>query len=511
MGLGAALKATRRFFSSRLKWLLVFGMAVGILLTLLGNKIILKTSTDSYCMSCHSHPHSEQSWRLSTHYDNASGVKIHCVECHLPPKGKGHLWAKIKHGSHDAWAQLTKDIESINWEEKSRLENAIHYTYKEACLKCHQNLFPSSLTREGDEAHLYYTQNEEKLRCLNCHLHVGHYSETAIHAKNVDFGKTTTTDLEIYPEPGQVTRFEDFEEKIPGTTVSFRMVAVPGGSFDLGSPAEEAFRKEDEKQLKNVQVSRFWLAEIEVTWDAYLAFFVATESEGRTKQAEGEEDTDAISGATPPWGAPDQGWGKGQRPAITMSHHAAMTYCRWLSQVTGKSYRLPTEAEWEYAARGGKQTAYFFEGDPKKISKKSYLKKLSPDDTTGIGAYVIFNQNSRAKTQEPDLVRPNPFGLKNMLGNVAEFCLDWYAPDSYSLYEEGVADPKGPLTGTEHVVRGGSFKSFPQDLRIAARDHTRSEEWLRTDPQIPKSIWWYSDCIHVGFRVVCEVPETFDK
>jgi len=95
-----------------------------------------------------------------------------------------------------------------------------------------------------------------------------------------------------------------------------------------------------------------------------------------------------------------------------------------------------------------------------------------------------------------------------MLGNVREFCLDWYDPEAYAhMLDSEVLDPRGPASGQAHVVRGGSYRSDAADLRCAARDHTRSDESLLTDPQSPKSIWWYSDCTDVGFRVVREYDE----
>jgi formylglycine-generating enzyme required for sulfatase activity len=198
----------------------------------------------------------------------------------------------------------------------------------------------------------------------------------------------------------------------------------------------------------------------------------------------------------------------GQRPAISFSYHAAETYCKWLTSVTGKTYRLPTEAEWEYACRAGTAGPYFFPGDPRKFEKTELKAKLSKNDTTVINTYIIYRGNSPEKTQTPDRVKPNPFGLRNMSGNVAEFCSDWYQADAYSQYPEGIIkDPKGPEEGTEHVVRGGSLYSTADLLRSAARDYTRTESWLKTDPQMPKSIWWYSDCFNVGFRVVCEYDE----
>ena len=116
--------------------------------------------------------------------------------------------------------------------------------------------------------------------------------------------------------------------------------------------------------------------------------------------------------------------------------------------------------------------------------------------------------NSTSRTKEPESVRANPFGLKNMAGNVSEFCLDFYSADTYRADSTEAVNPRGPSTGQEHVIRGGSFKSDARDVRSASRDFTKTKDWLVTDPQMPKSIWWYSDCIDVGFRVVCEADST---
>ncbi len=463
------------------------------------------TSADNYCMSCHIHPHAEQSWKLSIHYNNSSGTIIHCVECHLPPEGHGYMYAKAKHGIKDAYGYFFKDSVKIDWGKKKLIENAKGFVYEESCTECHQNLFPVTLSVNGGNAHLFYTTSKDPLNCINCHLNAGHYDKnTALHEHDTSFGVTITSTEPPYTEPAIIKEFKDFTEMIPGTRVSFEMIALQGGTFKMGSPDDEPLRDKDESPVREVSVSQFWIAKTEVTWDEYLAFFRATGSQGRTEgQVVSSQKADAISGATPPWGAPDQGWGKGSRPAITMSWYAANIYCKWLSQVTGKKYRLPTEAEWEYACRGGTQTPYFFEGNPKNYSSEGFLKKLIRPDTDIIASKVIYSLNSTAKTAEPDVVGENPFGLKNMPGNVAEFCSDFYSADFYSADSTRI-NPKGPAKGQEHVIRGGSFKSDAKDVRSAARDYTMKKEWLVTDPQMPKSIWWYSDCIDVGFRVVCE-------
>jgi len=491
------------------------GLIIGVLLILGGGKALHMTSTNDYCVSCHIHPMADASWKKSVHYDTQSGYRVACVDCHLPPKGDGYLWAKGTTGLRDLWSKWTKDSASFNWEDRGRLEVARAYVYESSCIKCHENLFPAKLTKAGEDAHLYYTQTKktDELHCINCHLNAGHFIKGYTHGSNSTFGSTSSAAKEVFTEPTRVTEFKNYTERIPKSPISFNMVAIPGGTFKMGSPVDEPFRKEDEGPAREVEISSFFMAEIEVSWDEYLAFYVQTAAEGRSTDTEGlrkkvASETDAISGATPPYGQPDQGWGLGQRPAISFSYHAAETYCKWLTSVTGKTYRLPTEAEWEYAARAGSVGPYFFPGDPRKFEKTGLKAKLSKNDTTVINTYIIYRGNSPTKTQTPDRVKPNPFGLRNMSGNVAEFCSDWYQADAYSQYPEGIIkDPKGPEEGTEHVVRGGSLYSTADLLRSAARDYSRTESWLKTDPQMPKSIWWYSDCFNVGFRVVCEFDE----
>jgi formylglycine-generating enzyme required for sulfatase activity len=300
-----------------------------------------------------------------------------------------------------------------------------------------------------------------------------------------------------------------------GSAVSFEMVAIPGGSYIMGSPESEPFRLADEGPAREVKIDPFFMGKIEVSWGEYLAFFKQTGRQGKTTDAFLQADladVDAISGPTPPYGAPDQGWGKGTMPAMSMTPQAAEVYCQWLSKITGKTYRLPTEAEWEYAARGGSSTPYFFEGDPKRYVRKGIRNKLFGIDTSGINSYVNYAENSMARTANPGEIQENPFGLVNMLGNVAEFCSDWYSADTYASYAEGVvSNPTGPAEGEERVIRGGSYRDGADRVRSAARDFTRTDDWLKTDPQIPKSIWWYSDCFHVGFRVVCEYSEPLNE
>lgn len=505
----------KNFFKGK-TFILLLGILIGagIIVSFYATSVYF--SSDESCMQCHVHPHAEQSWKLSKHVNNGSGVKTHCVACHLPPQDQtwNHYSMKATTGMKHVWHYLTKDSADFNWETKSELENAVAYIPNESCKECHQNLFPEGITQDGITAHLYYDENETKLnlQCISCHLDAGHYNPNYTHGKlaGVPTSGTLSTDTSLFFKSATpVTVFESFTEQIPGTPVSFNMKAIPGGSFNMGSSEKEAFHKTDESPVRNVTVSPFFMAEFEVTWDQYWAFYGATMSEGRTPPEtiyannSNNPDVDAISGPTPPFGFPDQGWGGGDRPAITMTHYAAETFCQWLSKKTGKNYRLPTEAEWEYAARSGSETPYFFAGNPKDFSDQGFLRKFFDAKTDSISSYVIYAKNSNNKTQEPGMVKANGFGLKNMLGNVMEYCADKYDPEAYSKGGEKVTNPI-VTEGTEWVVRGGNYTSDAADVRSAARASTHHDAWLKTDPQQPKSIWWYSDIRGIGFRVVCE-------
>ena len=491
--------------------MLILGLLVGAMMILGAAKAVHLTSTDEYCQSCHIHTHADEAWTRSVHYLTASGTRTGCVECHLPPKGDfRYIRTKARIGMHDWFAYHFRDSASFNWEAKRQLEHARGMVYNESCVKCHPNLFPMGLSADGGKAHLYYDMNAEKLdlHCINCHLNAGHYLPGYTHEKLSGAPSLDGLEREVFSEATIVSSFENFTEQIPGTSVSFDMVAIEGGSFSMGSPKDEELRRENEGPVRQVQLSSFFMGETEVSWNEFWTFYIQTMSEGRIMPEEiyarNAGELDAISGPTPPYGNPGQGWGAGDRPAITMSHYAAQIYCQWLSGITGKNYRLPTEAEWEYACRGGTETPYFFEGDPRRFVQEGLRNRIFGVDTTGIASHAVYTLNSGVKTSEPSSVSSNPYGLKNMSGNVWEYCSDWYAEDAYEQTGSEVKNPVGPGSGTEKVIRGGSYASPANELRSAFRSATETENWLRTDCQQPKSIWWFSDMKGIGFRVVCE-------
>ncbi len=481
--------------------LILTGMIVGFVVVYGAKASIDYSSTNEFCDKfCHVHPHVTASWIKGTHYTTKSGVVTGCIECHLPAGGLEYYTEKARLGLQDVYGFYFKDTKKIDWEGKGSLEEAVDYTYESACLRCHQILFSSQLTKKGADAHLYYQRMNGKILCLNCHLNSGHYTEKK--AEEYAAATDDVYDPNAFPPPEE--EFKNYTEVIPGSDVKFEMVAVPGGTFAVGSPDSEPFRDADEGPQRQVQLTPFWIGRTEVRWREWEVFYAQRGTPGHS-----DPDYDpevAATGPTPPYGSPDQGWGRGARPAITMTHHSATVYCDWLSSVTGRKYRLPTEAEWEYACRAGTSTPYFFPGDPSDFTAESWWNRIFGAEKQPLVGFARYAGSGSARTASPSAVKPNPWGLINTIGNVREFCLDWYDPEAYAKYPSTgpVLNPRGPDSGKEHVIRGGSFKSDAADLRAAARDFTRTDAWLMTDPQSPKSIWWYSDCNDVGFRVVRE-------
>jgi len=402
------------------------------------NSIDSHTSSNKYCVSCHVHTYADNEWKKSSHFNNSHGIEVKCVACHLPPKDASNYWeAKIIHGVNDLHAYYFTDLEKINWAEKRELDYAQNIIPKSSCISCHQNLFPFKLSEKGGQAHLYYEQNKDALHCINCHKGVGH-GESMTHDSFHKYSSIDITNDTIYAKSYTITEFVSFTETIPNTDQSIEIIAVYGNSEH--------------------EVDSFFIAKYELSWDVYLLFLRETESEGRTNI--NSNNIDAISGATPPWGDPSQGWGMGIRPAITMTWKAASVFCKWLSLRTGKTYRLPSEKEWSYACKGG----------------------VSIDAT--VQNELIYKDNSGYKSATPSDLRSNSLGIVDMLGNVKEFCSD-------------------EVSNGERIIKGGSFRSKLEDVSAKKIEYTQHDNWLKTDPQMPKSIWWYSDCKDVGIRIVC--------
>lgn len=137
---------------------LSIGIFVGVVLFVGLYQSSVYLSKNESCMMCHVHPHAEESWRLSVHVNNGSGVMVNCVDCHLPPTDDtwSHYSAKVSLGARDLWGYITKDTENIDWDSKSTLEHVVKYIPNQSCVKCHQDLFPRGITDDGIIAHLHY-------------------------------------------------------------------------------------------------------------------------------------------------------------------------------------------------------------------------------------------------------------------------------------------------------------------------------------------------------------------
>ncbi len=273
--------------------------------------------------------------------------------------------------------------------------------------------------------------------------------------------------------------FTVYEQSIPGSAITFRMIPIQGGAFIMGSPDTEAGRGEDEGPQRTFTVSPFWMGAFEVTHDEFDLYF----KDENTSQNSG---TDAITRPSPQY--VDLSWDMGRSggfPVNSMQQRTALMYCRWLYHKTGIFYRLPTEAEWEYACRAGGSSKYFFGDDENKLAD-----------------YAWYGNNSKGAYHKTGQLKPNAWGLYDMLGNVAEWVLDQYDEHYFNDLKEAATDPVIiPQSRHPKLVRGGSYPDEAVALRCAARKKWLPE-WNRRDPQIPKSKWWLTDAPFAGFRVV---------
>ena len=332
----------------------------------------------------------------------------------------------------------------------------------------------------------------------------------SLHAAELPHPELLPTTKEIHEQiaktpDGDAAAMKAYTEKSAlSGDAAYDLIPIPGGEFTIGSPATEKDRKEDEGPQKKVKIEPFWMGKLEITWEMYRPYMENGKSRNKNgslnrdsnlmtpeppEKKDGETLTDTVTQPTPPY-VPmhfemgGEGYGKAF-PAVGMTQHAASKFCEWLSAQTGHFYRLPTEAEWEYACRAGTTTTYSF-----------------GDDVSKLGEYAWFAENSEFQYQKVGTKKPNPWGLYDMHGNVSEHVLDQYLPDAYSKLKDGdtgtfVPAPNRYPTST----RGGNWDADPAALRSAARVGS-SPDWKIIDPQIPKSIWYFTNAPFLGFRIV---------
>ncbi|MGL6075625.1 MAG: formylglycine-generating enzyme family protein [Fimbriiglobus sp.] len=307
---------------------------------------------------------------------------------------------------------------------------------------------------------------------------------------------------------------KNFTQKIPGQDdISFEMVYVPGGEFLMGSPDSEAGRKDDEGPQRKVKVNPYFLAKFETTWEQFYAFWKdqgvyvidAVPDELTNKLT-----PDAITRPTNTYVDELYEHGRDGHPAMCMSHHTAMMFCRWMQWKTKLGFRLPTEAEWEFAARAGSQGPYHFDDKAEKLSDYAWYVENSNTSKETDGT------SKKGDAEEPTThivgkKKANKLGLHDMHGNVWEWCLDRYDPKSFSLLNAdkvnlGAFLMPQPNVKWGHTVRGGSYADKPDRLRSAAR-RVSEPIWIKDDPQGLSSIWWLTKMDVIGFRICLPLEE----
>ena len=267
---------------------------------------------------------------------------------------------------------------------------------------------------------------------------------------------------------------------IPNTTVTYGMAPVPAGEFLMGSAGYGAATKADEQPQHKVRLDAFWMQTHEVTWDTYLMFMFADQAKETDRP---DAVVDALSRPTAPHLEMSFGRGNNGFPAISMTQHAANKYAEWLSAKTGEYYRLPTEAEWEYACRAGSPT----EIPAAPLGDYAWFSTNSPMGSFSGGTYHPIGTK-----------KPNAWGLYDMLGNVMEWTLDQYKPYANAEAE----NPWVRSTSSyPHAIRGGAWRDEAAKVSCTARVASQTT-WKMLDPQLPKSVWYMTNAQWLGFRLI---------
>ena len=291
-------------------------------------------------------------------------------------------------------------------------------------------------------------------------------------------------------------RHANYSATVPRTGAKYSMLAVSGGEVLMGSPDDEKARETNEGPQYKAKVDPFWMGKYEVSWDEFEPFLITGQPRGKDgyilKQKYADDFIDLISSPTTPYSDMTFGMGTEGFPAVCMTHHAASKYCQWLSAQTGHFYRLPTEAEWEFACRAGTTTRYWCGDDEETVNR---LEIIDPKEIR-VGYEKIGSGT------------PNPLGFYDMHGSVMEWCLDGYVEDRKAALTkqhpeaEVFLNPYIPATTRfPRGARGGSWYEPPKFCRSAVR-FASAASWMVQDPQKPKSLWHLSDAHWLGFRLV---------
>jgi formylglycine-generating enzyme len=242
--------------------------------------------------------------------------------------------------------------------------------------------------------------------------------------------------------PGQVAVAQQMAPSLKNT-LGMTLRLIPGGSYLMGSPPGETGRYWHEGPQHKVQLSPFYITDKEVTNAQYGQFLAAT-------------------GHPAPLYWSDKNLHAPQQPVVGVTWYDAVAFANWLGTVIGETYRLPTEAEWEAACRGGLASQPFPWGDQPPEQGRRFLANYNPNP---------YDKDGFLFSAPVGSFPPNGYGLFDMAGNVAEWCGDWYDSDYYTRSHN--ENPEGPATGTYRVIRGGSWYARGRELRCAARQFFR--------------------------------------